>query len=125
MPWIVSKIIGDGLSPKTAYRTAAQQYGLQFTNADAIYVSPTTGKPASAFAIFEAQTTGALRNEPGALVLPEGPLDALTLATLAINLTTQGCVIDLLQLITGADLLTRIKARIASDIAATAQSVPK
>ena len=109
--WVVSKIIGDGLSPETAYRTAAQQYGLRILNADHIPVDPKTGRPASAFALIEIADADAahLKADAGCFVIDK--IDAQT----AAKLQAQSCPVDVSAISTPAELVALVQAKVVAD----------
>lgn len=116
MTWVVSKIIGDGISTETAYRTAAQQYGLAILNADHIPVDPKTGKPTSDFALIQINDgdENTLKNELGCFVLPK-QIDVQTKQQLPQKLIDQGCSVDISTVIIGDDLIAVVRAKVVTD----------
>lgn len=114
MAWVVSKIIGDGLSPETAYRTAAQQYGLSILNADHIPVDPKTGKPTSDFALLQVKDgeEAILKNELGCFVLPKDQIDVNAITT---KLAVQGCIVDLKNATSSDAVIALVAAKVNAE----------
>lgn len=112
--WVVSKIIGDGLTPETAFRTAAQQYGIHILNAEHIPVDPKTGRPTSEFALLEIPDKEAqkLLAEAGCFVLP---VDVGDKADISQKLIEQGCVVDIAHATKGGDVIAVLAQKVAVD----------
>ena len=115
MAWVVSKIIGDGLSTDTAFRTAAQQYGITILNANHIPVNTNTGAPVAAFALLQIDDADAplLSAEPGAYVIPNvvAP-NAVTKAQITNNLSAQACAVSINTATSTADIVNIVQANI-------------
>ena len=113
MAWVVSKIIGDGLTPQTAFRSAVLTYGLRILNADYLSIDPVTGKPKNAFHLVQIYDADApkLAGEAGCYVIPAVP--DLTLAgrvALRLRMVAQGCPVTFTGEKTLADVVATIKA---------------
>lgn len=116
MTWIVSKIIGDGQTIETAYRTAAQQYGVTILNPDHIPVHPKTGIPVVGFALFEIKDgeEALLKGEPGCWIISaKGALSEAQKETVTSKLLAQGCDVDLSHVATVDEALNTVKQKIA------------
>lgn len=113
MVWVVSKIIGDGKSVETAYRTAAQAYPISILNANAMLTNKLTGDPIAPFAVFEIPDDQAamLASEPGCYVLPPA-VDALSRTAVAAKLLLQGVVVDLVGVTNSNGLAAKIQQQI-------------
>ena len=95
MPWVCSKIIGDG-SEESPFRTQAQQYGLPIRNADAIPVDPKTGQPLLPYAMLEVPDAKALEAEAGCFVFPPNKeLGFAEKSDMAAKLVEQECRVSI------------------------------
>lgn len=106
MAWVISKIIGDGKTPQTAYRCSLHDHGIATKNA--IQVDPDTGVPLTRFALLEVNDAdaGKLLEDFGCFVVT----DSNILPSLDQDLSEQGCFINVRNVKTAVDLLAAIRA---------------
>ena len=98
MPWVCAKIIGDGVSTETAFRTVVQETPMENTVLEGIPVGK-DGKPVADFAMAElsVKDSAKLIGKNGCVILPpvDEKLDLSKKVELANALATQNCSIDL------------------------------
>lgn len=109
MALLCCKIIGDGKSPETAFRTVIQQYsGLRISN-EAIPVDPKTGFPVQAFALLDVHDDdiALLAGETKYVALPKSG-QAFDKNALVTALAAQSCNVDLTGATTADSVVTKL-----------------
>lgn len=123
MPFVISKIVGDGKTTETAFRCAAQGYGSPILGKDPIPVHPITGIPASTFAVIEVPDgeEQKMLSDSGCFVVPKGDLPADTMQ----KLSAQNCVLDPKLIYTPLDVVAQATVKVEAAAAAVfASAVP-
>jgi len=110
MAWVVSKIIGDGKTPETAFRTALQQNAVAILNADAIPVDLKTGLPTADFGLFEIPDEHVAKVEKDCFVLPKVAGKAEH-AQISAKLSQQGCMVNIDAAVTADDIALAVRQK--------------
>ena len=110
MAWVVSKIIGDGKTPETAFRTALQQNAVAILNADAIPVDLKTGLPTADFGLFEIPDEHVAKAEKDCFMLPK-VADKAEHAQIAAKLAEQGCTVDIAAAVNADDIAAAVRQK--------------
>ena len=120
MAWVCAKILGDGLSPETAWHTAPQRgYDLQILNSDHIpMTNPEKGRsvPVQPYALLEIADEQAkkLEAEKNAFVFPPDKiLDQTDKVQLTDALSAQACVVDLSATKDVSEVISKVMDQIA------------
>ena len=115
MAFVISKIIGDGQSTETAFRTVVQEFGVRILPGTFIPVDPKTGIPTSDFALIEIPDEDVpIIENLECFVVPKGGLDK---AQLSKALSDQGCAIEIADVHTPDDLVAVVAAKVQAEYA--------
>ena len=97
MVWVVAKIIGDGQTLATAFRSVVHEFPVKIRNECAIPVDLKTGRPTAAFCLIELSAEdAALVAKAGCQVLSDSAdMRPSAKALLAAGLAEQGAALSL------------------------------
>lgn len=126
MAFVVAKIIGDGKSPDTAFRTIVHEKGIPTLTPDYCPRDPNTGECLLPYAIIEvADEHLAKLDHPDCYVIPEiFNLTTNDKTTLATKLAEQNCNLDVSKVLDTQKLTTALTGKLteAQDMQVALQS---